>query len=818
MRYWNEHYIGQVAPDFTTTPPTSTNGLSDDDWNRLFYEIQETLQSMYSRRHLDYKSNVLVQNFLRDWFNGDYGEAPGSTTDIKGRIFCMSRANNTTTSTLTGLANFLENNQQALETVLVKQAGVFSDCSYGDMVADLRDGKYNKDLKFRDKVKHLIGYIDYYRRLGSEYWPDSIAPDAIDSAISTWNQTVKDFQNNTAFEIPDKDVRLQRFKQDYTTFLDTLRTDETPRKEFIKHNANASSSNVSKQLETALNETNYDNTDSSDFLNPLYDDEKNLSQRFKKWKNDAYEDWFRRFVNPERGTRLFFSPYSMNIVKTLDKANVKPTSGIEGIVSQSQKILGDLAEKIGKSSTTYKHFDWFCKAMGEIKSQIPDAYEGALRNGAQLRRVVSALIAKAVKDDKIKQAKTALELLSVCKYTMMCSNTMNKINESLKDFKLLSDPGLPWNGKGNEGIQMVTGAIDGAIKGVIQLGAMAGTGLYNFIQHRRTKFNNDIRNNPILQEAYDKWRAEHGDNTNKLNQQQQLTQQLAAANANVDNILNTLNASRAAAGQPPLTRDTLGAFLKTEKDNTQAQLDAAHQRLQVLTPLQQDYSQHRQNRQAIYNLSSRISSIQRTRNTNLTQISQLQQQNQNTQHQIDSFNQLSSQIAAIDQQINILRTQKQVNLNDINQLQNQPNTNNNNNRRRKKRNRNNQTNSNSGQIRALQQQNTQIDASIAQLQQQQTNLQQQLQGISLPTLQQQLNTNNQQLATLNTQNNNLQARITQAANQINSLRQQNRQIDAKYPRGRDAQNNNATYGSGIRKHCIYRLGLQPNATDQDITN
>jgi hypothetical protein len=128
--------------------------------------------------------------------------------------------------------------------------------------------------------------------------------------------------------------------------------------------------------------------------------------------------------------------------------------------------------------------------MGTIKEQIPDAYEGALKNGHQLRQVAMYVITMAAKDGEIAKAKTALEILSVAKYGLTCSRTLNAVRESTKDMSILSDGNLSWNK--NEGIQFVTKAIDKTAGFAIQGIGLAATGVRNFVQNHRTKIGKDI--------------------------------------------------------------------------------------------------------------------------------------------------------------------------------------------------------------------------------------------------------------------------------------------------------------------------------------
>ena len=91
---------------------------------------------------------------------------------------------------------------------------------------------------------------------------------------------------------------------------------------------------------------------------------------------------------------------------------------------------------------------------------MPKAFEGALSNGRKMRAIVEELIMIAVRDGKEKEAKTAMEVLSVIKY----GYTTSKIMDALKkeDLTLFSDSKLSWNK--NSGMQFITKALDKGIK------------------------------------------------------------------------------------------------------------------------------------------------------------------------------------------------------------------------------------------------------------------------------------------------------------------------------------------------------------------
>lgn len=574
MTWWENHDMGRPIPDFTVTPAPGNNnyGLTNDQWRQLFKSVQKTLESMFGEIHGAYKEGA-VYNFLQNWFDGDYTQF-GATQprNVTGRIFSAFHATNTADTILsTQLADFLQNNKNSgLAALLSSQSRAFSDgTSYDTFVTKLRAHDYNSDPVFREKVKQLVTDLKWFCER-ADYWPHGLS----------LPNDIRNMDIDAAFDVDYTNLPL--FQQHYTELLDRLVNNATVRNAFIKHNSDRL---IAGPLEQAMKDTNYDNPDDSKSyqnLEPLFRDERNLGQSWKRFKNNTYENYLRKFTNPSRGTRLFFSAQAQNIVTAFDKAGIKPTDELEGILAKDKD--GSLAKEIGNSaSVTKDHYDWFIKKLKELQTEIPNAFKGALHNGAQLKAIASAIIVKAVQEGKATQAKTALEVLSVAKYGMLCSNTMDKINEGLKDAKLFSDDKLSWNK--NEGIKTVTKAIDATAKLSVRAIGAAGTGIYNFIQHRRTKIGNDIRNNRNLRNAY-----AMGANTH-------LQQTATTDRTNADNALNNFVNQHPGLmynGQP-VTRANVEQYLQDAQTTAQNDFNNAQMNLNNAQMLENDYNNFRQN-------------------------------------------------------------------------------------------------------------------------------------------------------------------------------------------------------------------------------
>lgn len=518
MKKWSTDHYGKPLKmlDNTTIPDA-------DDWKRLYMSCQKAFQAMDKAKSYDtgYGSpyNPDTNAFIGRWFSND-----GT------KLFTKSKATNDTETILHDLGIFLENNASKLKSILTTnylKDSVFNDISYENFCKSLKDKKFNDNIEFRSKVQAIVEYIRGHIVQDStespEGWPPNLGynrippvPPATEPTVDVTDPTLKsvvgigatnlDLDPENWYEIGDIDTRIAQFKDggDYKTLFDELLTNSTFRQKFLEKVP--ADSAIKQALEDAIARTDYENKESDNYVPPKPTDKKNLIQTIKKWKNDTYENHFRRFFDHNRGARVFYSPIPQNIMKAFDKAGLKPTDGLQGILDKKEDAK--LKEVINEDPQTKKHFDWFTKQLETIKSEMPDAFEGALRNGHQLRAVVMRIIATTKPADKEK-AKTALEVLSVAKYGLSCSRTLDVLREATKDMSILSDKDLSWNK--NEGIRFVTKAMDKAAGLAIRGVGRIATGVHNFIQHRRTKINNDISKYKDLDSAYKKWRKNDAD-------------------------------------------------------------------------------------------------------------------------------------------------------------------------------------------------------------------------------------------------------------------------------------------------------------------
>lgn len=445
MRKWASDLDGHQMPN-----------LHPDSLKKLYGLFQDVLQNMDSNRE---SLSSDGRAFLNDYFGPykPFRQAPASTeaeTDF-----------NELNSVLTA-------HKAQINTILRTHNVLSDDFTIDDLISGLTSKKYNTDPKFRDKVLRIIDYINTYKNY-SEYWPENVHvnfqhTDNMDNWFTVnWNQATTGVL----------------FSAQYQQMLSRLTREAKTRDDFTKCDTRGT---ITKQLNKALKETDYENPNSPSFVKPKVPDEKDFFQRAKEKVQDSYENYLKKFTS-SKASRIYFSPFSQEIIKAVDKEKIKPTEGIDAIINAQSKIM----DRVSASPTAGDHFKYFCETLKEVKALVPSAYAGAMENGRKMRTVVREVIRKAVKDGKIDQAKTILEILSVCKYGYTDSKTMDAIDKIFKEDKegFLSNKELSWNK--TEGVRTVMKAADETLKFLIRSAGRGVALLKNIYQKNRTKFRGD---------------------------------------------------------------------------------------------------------------------------------------------------------------------------------------------------------------------------------------------------------------------------------------------------------------------------------------
>ena len=423
---------------------------NDKEWKKLFRAFQTAFQTMDGAKK-DFKYNDKATKFLETYF----GSHTSGTTPVQ-HLFQYTKATSTAKakigpapagSAAVTLRGFLGKYKNRLELQLKNWGLLTEDFSYDDLLNGIDSEKYNKNPKFRKRMESVAQVIDGYiagditmqQRLG--ILNPSEIPDCSD--VSKWF----DDSNISPF-------RLQQFKNEYATLLNTLRKESKVREVFEQYDEGK----ISGPLNKALKNQSYDDPKSDDYVQPKREDTLTIPERLSEWWGDTYSDCLEKYVKL-KGDELFFSSEAKAICKHLRK-DLKKTDGLDGVL----KNVGGAKDKLqsAREFKAKKHLEWFEKTLNALKNdpKLSKVWAGALKDGTHMQALVKEMIIRAVKEDKKDECKTALELISVLHYDYTTSKIMETLGK--ENLTIFSDGKLSWNK--NEGMKLVTTALDKSIK------------------------------------------------------------------------------------------------------------------------------------------------------------------------------------------------------------------------------------------------------------------------------------------------------------------------------------------------------------------
>lgn len=612
MKDWKKNLMTNGANNPMPDPNEAGGAweLSNDEWEKLFRAFQDAFRAMDADKK-SFKDNKDANDFLNEYF-GDL------------HLFSNGVASNDAEQEIQGnFKTFLESNRQVLE-VAFKQWGLTDgDFSYSDLMSGIQDKKYNTSPKFQKKIKDIAQYVAYYMR----------QPDFVNS-LPNAQTNLPDFEKvEKGFDDDQIDPqKLDYFKRNHRDLLDTLNKKSKIYSVFKTYDKGK----ISKLLDEATQKVDYGNKESDDYVPPKRDDELTPWQQLSKNIGDTWSDYMDKYIK-FRGDRLYMSNSAKAIVKALDdkKVKMKPTDGLGKLVENTDTIKANL---LYKSPTATKHFEWMAKTLKELQSTMPKAFAGALQNGRQMRALVSELIMTAVRDGKMDEAKTAMEVLSVIKYGYTTSKIMDALGK--ENLSIFSDKGLSWNK--NEGVQFVTNAMDKSIKAAfmgIGYGITIAGNAYNL---HGSKFN---RATGRMKQAHDDFIRANDDAKNKK-----------IAERNIENPLaqQRIQAEQNVMAQTGITDAT---YAQHEQAYNTAKSDAK-QKLTVMNDADKRLKDANQKLESYDDLTQQINSA----NQALPQIQQNLQQLQNALNNPNTYNGMPPQAAnalAVDIQRQITDLQQQ---------------------------------------------------------------------------------------------------------------------------------------------------------------
>lgn len=612
MKDWKKNLMTNGANNPMPDPNEAGGAweLGNDEWEKLFRAFQDAFRAMDADKK-SFKDNKDANDFLNEYF-GDL------------HLFSNGVASNDAEQEIQGnFKTFLESNRQVLE-VAFKQWGLTDgDFSYSDLMSGIQDKKYNTSPKFQKKIKDVAQYVAYYMR----------QPDFVNS-LPNAQTNLPDFEKvEKGFDDDQIDPqKLDYFKRNHRDLLDTLNKKSKIYSVFKTYDKGK----ISKLLDEATEKVDYGNKESDDYVPPKRDDELTPWQQLSKNIGDTWSDYMDKYIK-FRGDRLYMSNSAKAIVKALDdkKVKMKPTDGLGKLVENTDVIKANL---LYKSPTATKHFEWMAKTLKELQSTMPKAFAGALQNGRQMRALVSELIMTAVRDGKMDEAKTAMEVLSVIKYGYTTSKIMDALGK--ENLSIFSDKGLSWNK--NEGVQFVTNAMDKSIKAAfmgIGYGITIAGNAYNL---HGSKFN---RATGRMKQAHDDFIRANDDAKNKK-----------IAERNIENPLaqQRIQAEQNVMAQTGITDAT---YAQHEQAYNTAKSDAK-QKLTVMNDADKRLKDANQKLESYDDLTQQINSA----NQALPQIQQDLQQLQNALNNPNTYNGMPPQAAnalAVDIQRQITDLQQQ---------------------------------------------------------------------------------------------------------------------------------------------------------------
>jgi len=451
------------------------NGQDDDSlWDSLFLSIQKAMVAMSAKRG-SFKDNKDAIAFLDNYFG-----------DPRNKIFSLPPLDPVIVNKIGDFINNVLKDSSINSFAMF--GSLFNDdyAEYNDFLKSLDKGKYKEDPTVRDKLVRMLSSLASrmeYGDIGNDALLQKLNVLGLNGIINGLNQEATVDPNKRA-----------EFKNVYQQILNTLH-DKSKVYDVFKQYDNGK---ISKQLDEAIAKTDYTGKiTEKDRVAPKRDDQKTLWQRIEDDVKDTYADTLKKYMTAHRD-HIYIKPSAKVIVAALDGEKIKPVDGINAILDKQSAIAKKIKDK---SPTADAHFKWFVDTMQELKDTMPKAFAGALRNGRQMHRLVEEMALKAIEDNKIEEAKTAMEILSVMRYGLFTSRTMDALNKT--DENIFSDSGLSWNK--NEHIQPITKAIDKTIKFGLQATGYAATGAVNGLRRVGTSFNHSGK----LQKKSDQWEAQN---------------------------------------------------------------------------------------------------------------------------------------------------------------------------------------------------------------------------------------------------------------------------------------------------------------------
>ena len=469
------HYVHKDLPDATVE-------LSDEDWERLYITLQHALVGMdLDRDSLDKKTvKFLDENFGR------------------GKVFEPIPLDGQTMLAVGAFYRDVLNDENGY-SLFNAYAGVedATRADYEEFKKSVAKVEYEKKADVRKKLIKMIRGLQNVDL--TEYQGFQVVGNKLNTLAQQGELTK--ILNGLSQEKEPKEIDIKKLKSRYTDVLNTLHNEPKIAKDFERFD----NGKISKQLETAIAKTDYTGEiTKKDFVPEKVEDRKTLGQRIQGTAQNVYDDTLKKWLtlHPDHVYARPNTAKPIVDVMTSKDFNLKPTDGIKGMLDKADAIAGKLQ---AKSPRAAEHFDWFVKTMKSLSNT--DSFKSALRNGQEMHKLITNVWNKAVADNKLEEAKTAMEVLKVMSYDLLTSRRMDAINKM--DFTLFSDSGMSYmkgNNPGSEAIRGLAKGVDTALKytvkgvgygiaGAVNVARRIGTGV------KKSDEKEYLKNNKELQEA-----------------------------------------------------------------------------------------------------------------------------------------------------------------------------------------------------------------------------------------------------------------------------------------------------------------------------
>ena len=546
--------MGQWPDIFAKINANDWPELNDSNYEKLFHLFQPVFERMAQSVTKDREAPKAVKIFVNKWYGTN-------------KLFTQSAPNVDTQNRIDDFVLYLESNQNSLRAVFTDKT-VGDGFNFNTFITDIKNRKYLTDFGLREQLKVVANYVQNIANGNSWYdWPDNLRP----------YDFSKQLNGLPAISINVEDWFESHYHPGFKRRLPEIFGELVGNKKVFEYfQKNDNKNIISGQISEAIKKTNYADPNSDNYVPEKDSDEKNLFQRiddrFNKIKENQIDPW----INILRGTRRFFTNQAKSIIEACSKVKTKdgkvfsPTDGLKGILDNKDAIT----RKIQTSPTARAHWKWISEKLAKYSENLPKAFEGALRNPRQLRKIVSKFIIDAVQEGKIDEAKTALEMISTLKYGIAHSRTVNALKK--QEFNTLSDKGLSWNNY--EIGRFISGGLDWGIKTSI-LGVGRGIAMvHNKWMRDNTKFNGK---DGFLKSAHGLWKENNDKNKYITNVNNEIDADLTQARADYATKRTAL-LSAGGSNVLPNARQNIQHYISSLQQNNDSDLQTQNSASEIL--------------------------------------------------------------------------------------------------------------------------------------------------------------------------------------------------------------------------------------------